>query len=192
MTWCIYLTHPEVTVDPEVPVPQWGLSDVGRERAAGALDLPFADDIRHVVSSSETKAVETANIFAKQKSLPVRSLKFLNENDRSATGYLPPEEFEATADRFFAEPKESIRGWERAIDAQARVTTGLQAALRGIPADQPVLFTGHGAVGTLLMCHLMNAPISRAHDQKRGGSWFRFERDWLTSQAGTDLAWTEL
>ena len=34
---------------------------------------------------------------------------------------MPPEEFEYTADLFFAHPEESIRGWERASDAQRRV-----------------------------------------------------------------------
>ena len=42
----------------------------------------------------------------------------LHENDRSATGYLPPNQFEAMADRFFAEPQASVLGWERAVDAQ--------------------------------------------------------------------------
>ena len=27
-----YLTHPQVQIDPDVPVPQWGLSPVGRAR----------------------------------------------------------------------------------------------------------------------------------------------------------------
>jgi broad specificity phosphatase PhoE len=192
MTWCVYLTHPEVEIDPSVPVQDWGLSDIGRERAKTARDLPFAPDIRDVVSSAETKAVETARAFVGDQDLPLHVLKFLHENDRSATGFLPPEEFEKTADQFFANPKESIRGWERAIDAQTRIVTGIRAALRGIKQEQPVLFTGHGAVGTLLMCHLMDAPVSRVHDQKRGGSWYRFEKDWLTSQAAGTLSWTEL
>ena len=45
----------------------------------------------------------------------------LGENDRSSTGYLPKAEFEAVADAFFARPEESVRGWERAVDAQRRI-----------------------------------------------------------------------
>ena len=29
----LYLSHPQVKIDANVPVPQWGLSDVGRGRA---------------------------------------------------------------------------------------------------------------------------------------------------------------
>ncbi|POF34025.1 histidine phosphatase family protein [Roseibium marinum] len=192
MTWCVYLTHPEVKIDPEVPVPEWGLSDAGRQRAAKAAFLPFAGDIRSVISSGETKAVETAQTFAARLNVFQRVLPFLHENDRSATGFLPPAEFEETANIFFADPYKSVRGWERAIDAQNRIVTGIRSALRHVPDADPVLFTGHGGVGTLLMCHLMGAPISRTHDQKRGGSWFRFDKAWLTDQTGRNLNWTEL
>jgi len=192
MTWCVYLTHPEVAIDPDIPVPDWGLSDLGRERAAKAATLPFAGEIRHVISSAEKKAVETAQVFAGRNNVFHRVLPFLHENDRSATGFLPPAEFEKTADAFFAEPNRSIRGWERAVDAQSRVVNGIKSALRHIPDDQPVLFTGHGAVGTLMMCHLMAEPISRTRDQSRGGCWYRFEKDWLVTQTGTDLGWIEL
>ena len=99
----------------------------------------------------------------------------MHENDRSATGFLPPREFEATADRFFAEPYRSVRGWERAIDAQARIAKAVDAALAEKPAHD-TLFVGHGAVGTLLYCRLAGVPISRCHDQPRGGgNWFRFD-----------------
>ncbi|WP_299476552.1 histidine phosphatase family protein [uncultured Roseibium sp.] len=192
MTWCIYLTHPEVEVDPNIPVPQWGLSTVGHARAEQATALPFTKEIGAIVSSGETKAIETARYFADKLSLEPRIREDLHENDRSATGFLPPDEFEQTADRFFADPKTSVRGWERAIDAQHRIVGGIQAVLSGIDPDLPVLFTGHGAAGTLLMCHLMGVSISRSHDQTRGGSWYRFEKDWLTTGAGQDLRWIEV
>ena len=72
----------------------------------------------------------------------------MHENDRSATGYLPGPEFEATADRFFAEPQISVRGWERAIDAQARILGAVAETLARHPGGD-LLLVGHGAVGTL-------------------------------------------
>ena len=30
----VYVTHPQVLIDPAVPVPDWGLSPLGRGRAA--------------------------------------------------------------------------------------------------------------------------------------------------------------
>ncbi|WP_420335221.1 histidine phosphatase family protein [Roseibium sp.] len=192
MTWCIYLTHPEVAIDPHVPVPEWGLSEIGRARAQQAAGLPFASEIGAIVSSGETKAIETAEYFAALHDITPVVRADLHENDRSATGFLPPAEFEAVADQFFADPETSVRGWERAVDAQTRIVTGVQDVLTGIAPETPVLLAGHGAAGTLLMCHLMNAAISRSHDQKRGGSWYRFEKDWLATQAARDLRWIEV
>jgi hypothetical protein len=56
----VYLTHPQVQIDPDVPIPRWGLSSVGRERAARTAALPWVRSLGRVVSSDETKAIEAA------------------------------------------------------------------------------------------------------------------------------------
>jgi hypothetical protein len=63
----------------------------------------------------------------------------MHENDRSATCFLEPNEFEAVADQFFAQSLVSVRGWERAIDAQFRIVREVEAVLAiGLTGD--VLF----------------------------------------------------
>lgn len=192
MGFCVYLTHPEVAIDPAVPVPDWGLSDIGRQRAEKAASLPWAWNIRHVVSSGERKAIETAAIFAGPLGLAPTAIEAMHENDRSATGFLPPDEFERVADAFFADPDTSIRGWERARDAQRRIVEAVQSALQDIPDAEPVLLSGHGGVGTLLKCHLMGVPISRVHDQSGGGHWYRFAKTDLETSSATGLDWVRL
>jgi orotidine-5'-phosphate decarboxylase len=170
-----YLTHPQVLIDPAVPVPRWGLSPEGRERARRLAASPFARRLERVVSSEEVKAVETAAPLAEAAGLEVEVRPDLHENDRSATGYLPPPEFEATADLFFAHPDESVRGWERAADAQARIVGAVSAILAERP-EATTVFVGHGGVGTLLLCHLLGRPIARMRDQPPGGgNLFAFE-----------------
>ncbi len=163
-----YLTHPQVQIDPDVPVPQWGLSPVGRARTEAAAQAGWLANTTHIVSSGERKAIETAGIIADRLGLAIEIREAMHENDRSATGFLAPAEFEQVADRFFAEPHLSVRGWERAVDAQARIVREAEAALVG---DRPgdILFVGHGAVGTLLFCHYAGHPIDRVHDQPAGG-----------------------
>lgn len=168
MTVAYYITHPEVQIDPAVPVPQWGLSERGRTRATEAARLPYVQSVRRIVSSTETKAVETAELLAGPTGVDVEIVAHMGENDRSATGFLPPPEFEATADRFFAEPHRSIRGWERAADAQDRIMTAVNRVLE-VHDGSPIAFIGHGGVGTLLKCGLKGIAISRAEDQKAGG-----------------------
>lgn len=173
MTRFLYLTHPQVRVDPAVPVPEWGLSDLGAARARAFAAAPGLAAFRRIVASTEVKAKEAAQILADALGLQVEVRAGLHENDRSATGYLPEPEFQAMADAFFAHPHESVRGWEKAADAQARIVSAVTAALAEAPGV-PTVFVGHGGVGTLLLCHLAGYPIARVHDQPPvgGGCWF--------------------
>lgn len=163
-----YLSHPDVTIDPKVPVKDWGLSARGRQRAEALAErhvLPFRAPL---FASSERKALDLAEILARANGGLVRSDGQFDENDRSATGFLPGEQFEAMADRFFAEPDESAAGWERAVDAQARVVAAVSEALERV--REPALFCGHGGVGTLLKCWVGQRAIARSEDQGRIGA----------------------
>ena len=115
----IYVTHPQVRIDPDVPVPHWGLSELGTARAQAAARCGWATQLSRILSSDETKALETAAILARPAGVEVEVLEHAGENDRSATGFLVPEEFEKAANWFFANPEQSFHGWERAVDAQS-------------------------------------------------------------------------
>ncbi len=160
-----FVTHPQVRIDPATPVPQWGLNDVGRARATAMLRQPWVANVDRILSSDETKALDTAAIVAGAIGVPIDVRVGLRENDRSSTGFLPGDEFESVADAFFAHPDRSVRGWETAADAQRRVVAATADVLE---AYGDVLVVGHGATGTLLLCHLLGVPISRGEDQTGG------------------------
>lgn len=166
-----YLTHPQVRVDPTVPVPCWGLSDAGRARVLAVAADGWLRGTTQVVASAEKKALDTAGPISDALRVRLEIREAMHENDRSATGFLPPSEFEAVADAFFAEPDKSIRGWEPAREAQKRIVKEADAVLtRSLPGH--VLFVGHGAVGTLLYCHYAKVDIDRVHDQPQGGGHY--------------------
>ena len=168
MTIAYYLSHPQVQIDPAVPVPEWGLSAAGPARLEALAGAGWLGTVRRIVSSEERKAIETAEVLSPlTDGAPVEILPGFHENDRSATGFLPPAEFEATADAFFAAPDRSVRGWGRATDAQARIVGAVDAVLAD--GEAPVLFVGHGGVGTLLKCHVKGEPIARTADQAAEG-----------------------
>lgn len=119
-----FITHPNVVVSPDVPVPRWPLSDLGKHRMRAGLRQPWVRDITSIYCSTE--------------------------------------------------PAVSVRGWERAVDARARVVKALE---RIAQKDNGVIaIVAHGAVGTLLYCHLAGEPIARRWDQppNGGGNYFRF------------------
>jgi broad specificity phosphatase PhoE len=177
MTHVRYLTHPQVKINPALPVPKWGLSEIGRMRTEALAKARRFSGTTQIISSGELKAIETAEIIGRELNITVDVNEAMHENDRSATGFLPSDEFETVASRFFAEPHVSIRGWERAIDAQQRITREVERVLARERAGD-VLFVGHGAVGTLLFCHYSGFSISRTYDQPAGGGqYFAFVKD---------------
>jgi broad specificity phosphatase PhoE len=176
----LYVTHPQVSMDAQVPVPLWGLSAEGRRRAVAFVERDVVPQGSMIFSSRETKAMQLADILAARIEALVLTDHLMGENDRRATGFLPPHLFEETADRFFAEPEASMSGWERAVDAQARIVATVTTAVASVPDGTPVVFCGHGAVGTLLKCHVGGRAISRSEDQSRhantgGGNCFVFD-----------------
>lgn len=182
-----FVTHPDVLIDPAMPVPDWLLSPRGRDRMAQALTLPWVASIRAVWCSTERKARDGAEILAGHLHLPVAELAQLGENDRSATGYLPRAEFEAVADLFFAHPENSVRGWERAADAQQRIIAAMRQVLAtSAGCGGNIAVVSHGGVGTLLLCHLRGGRIDRQHDQppNNGGNYFAFDAGTWTLHHG--------
>ena len=167
--YALYVTHPEVRIDPAVPVARWGLSERGHERAQAFARHPLVRAVRRVVSSSEVKAIELAQAMSVAARCSFTAEHDFGENDRASTGFVPAERFEQLADAFFARPEDSIEGWEPAAMAQARIVGAFEAALADHDLTSPIAFAGHGAVGTLLKCALDARAISRDEDQRRVG-----------------------
>ncbi len=138
------------------------------------LRQPWVRDITSIYCSTEQKAIDGATILSEHVGVAFAEVAELGENDRSATGFLPPDEFERVADEFFARPEVSVRGWERAVDAQARIVKAVERIAE--KENGVIAIVAHGAVGTLLYCHLAGEAIARRWDQppNGGGNYFRF------------------
>jgi broad specificity phosphatase PhoE len=177
MSAVIFITHPEVVIDPAVPVPRWPLSPVGRARMEAFAEALAGRPVAAVWSSDEQKALDGAAILAERLGAPRHVDEGLGENDRSATGYLAPPEFWEVVEQFFARPDESIRGWETARHAQDRIVSAMGGVDTASP-DGVVLVVAHGGVGALLTAHLQGVTIG-AEDRPGhagGGCYLVIER----------------
>jgi broad specificity phosphatase PhoE len=149
----LFITHPEVVVDPDIPVTRWRLSDKGVTRMRTFVASQMVERVHEVWASSETKAIEAAGLLAARFGLPVNVHPELGENDRASTGFLPPDEFELVANAFFA----------------------TDTILHRASASGDVAIVAHGAVGTLLMCAMLARPICRDLDQPFQGHFWSFD-----------------
>lgn len=173
-----FLTHAEVVIDPDVAITDWGLNAVGHARHASFARDPVLSAVTSIHTSEEQKAIDGAAHVAKATGLVAQQHPGLGENDRSATGFLPPDEFWPVVAQFFAAPDTSVRGWETARAAQTRIVTSVRDVLHAAPAGD-LLIVSHGGVATLLRCHLLRCDITQSEGGPHpgGGNWFAFDRD---------------
>jgi broad specificity phosphatase PhoE len=90
---------------------------------------------------------------------------------------LPYDGFMALMGEWIDRPEESVRGCERAVDAQSRIVAAVQVALHRSPVEANVAIVAHGAVGSLLLMHLRREPIGPALLVAGQGFYFAFERE---------------
>jgi broad specificity phosphatase PhoE len=181
----LYVTHPEVVIDPAVPSTAWRLSPDGRARAERFAARSLLPEGARIIASTERKTMETAAILSGGK--PFESDDMLRENERSATGYVGPEKFDVLFNAMFAQPDESSGGWETARATQQRVVSAVSAAL--VNQSLTTIFVGHGSAGTFLKCEIAGRPIARREEQRGmawpgGGNIFAF--DWEARRLITD------
>lgn len=178
MAHVIFLTHPEVVIDPAVPVPEWPLSPAGRRRMAWFGEVMGGRPVTAVWSSDERKALDGAEILAARLNVPHRVHPHLGENERSSTGFVAPPEFWEIVDAFFSRPDESIRGWETARAAQARIVGAIDQVLASESATGDIVVVSHGGVGRLLCAHLQSVEIGTEDRPSHpgGGCWMEFDR----------------
>jgi broad specificity phosphatase PhoE len=172
-----FLTHPEVVIDPAVPVPRWPLSAIGRRRARRFVDEALTGRaVAAVWSSDEQKAVDGGEIIATALGVPHRIAPELAENDRSSTGYIAPPEFWEVVTEFFARPDESVRGWATARDEQARIVRAVTRVAQEAPSGDLVIVS-HGGVGQLLAAHLQGVAIGQEDKPQHpgGGCWLELD-----------------
>lgn len=121
----ILIRHAAPAQDPNVPPPQWSLSDEGRA-AARAL----AAKLKHLapvaaVSSPEIKAFETVRIITEGLGLEVATDPAFAELHRPKWPFSDTASFEARVARLLENPHLSIEGAEPAGEAAARFSEGV-------------------------------------------------------------------
>lgn len=171
-----FITHPEVHIDPDVPAPQWSLSDRGKARMRQMTQQPWVQEIGAIYSSNEQKAIDGAEILADALGMSFTQWEALGEINRSATGYLPFDEFMDVYAEFLGNPTMSVRGWEVLVDAQRRIVDAIQTVVadaEGVNGD--IAIVAHGVVGLLYFCHIKGCPVSKEEEHPKaasGGNYF--------------------
>lgn len=147
----LLIKHARPQVDPAVSSEHWRLSDEGREKSAVLAQVLRGYDFGSIISSSEPKAVETAEILGKILAKPVRTGNDLFEHDRSNVPHMESREFISMMALFFKEPDRLVLGNETADEAYDRFGAAVDEIVSAEKGD--VAIVTHGTVLALFAAH---------------------------------------
>ena len=150
MQTLILVKHSLPEVDPSVPAREWRLSREGRRRArilGERLDRYNPD---RIFSSTEPKAIETAEIASDCLKIPMEIVEGLHEHERVNAGFLKRDRFEQSIRRLYVQPGDPIFGEETADGAHCRFTRAVHGLTDRYPTENIAIVT-HGTVLSLFV-----------------------------------------
>lgn len=126
-----------------MPSDEWRLSEEGRQRCGQLAERLAGYEPVVLLSSTEPKARETAELLAGRLGLEVRLSAGLRETARRTVGWLPREQLDRGIRALFERPDAIVFGEESAAAALTR----FQETVAGLP--EPSVVVTHGTVLSL-------------------------------------------
>lgn len=126
----ILIRHSEVAIDPSKPHHEWVLSESGRRLAVILAERLCTLQPDLIVTSTETKAIQTGQIVAQQMNVPVKTVDDLHEHQRRQMPYTSQPVFEENVAKFFNHPTELVFGSETAEQVYQRFKWAIGALLQ--------------------------------------------------------------
>ncbi|WP_428938270.1 histidine phosphatase family protein [Fontivita pretiosa] len=153
----ILIKHASPLVVPGEPAHRWRLSEQGR-----AACVPLAEALRNhapavIVSSTEPKAVETAELVAAHLAIPHETASDLHEHDRSNVPHMRSGEFISMMELMFRKPDQLVLGRETARQAQQRFSRAVESVINR-HKDRDLAIVSHGTVIALFVAQHSATP----------------------------------
>jgi broad specificity phosphatase PhoE len=139
----LLVRHSVPEVDPAQSAEAWPLSEEGRRRCGPLAARLAVHEPTAIVSSTEPKARETAELVGTELGLEVREDAALRETARRTVSWLEPEEFRRAVRTLFEHPDEVVFGEESASGALARFSAAVDEL------SEETVVVSHGTVISL-------------------------------------------
>lgn len=164
MSHLILVKHSLPAIDPSQPAREWLLNEEGQRRCSVLAEALRKYGPQAIVSSAEPKARDTAERVGLDLGLVNTPLPDLREHARQTAPFLGKAKFDATMQRFFAEPDVLVFGEETADTAYARFVSAVKQATAQHDGKTLVV-VAHGTVISLLVSRACNVDAFRLWKQ---------------------------
>ena len=144
----VLVKHSMPEIEPDRPASTWRLGEIGRQRSELLASSLSSFNPQVIWSSTEPKAVETAEIVAGAFGVPVQIANGLEEHHRDGVPFYPTrDEFDGAVEQFFRSPDQLVLGTETAEQARDRMAAAIDEVIDAGQADSIVVT--HGTAITL-------------------------------------------
>jgi broad specificity phosphatase PhoE len=151
----ILIKHALPIIDPQAPSKTWLLSEEGQNTTTTFARTLKDYQPRHIFSSPEPKALETALTIANVFHIPFEIVNDLHEHHRANEPYDHDRTtFINKIKAFFENPNQLVYGEETAEQARTRFHVGLLSAWRK-HREENIAVVSHGTVISLFVAHLI-------------------------------------
>ena len=147
------LRHAHTEVDSGHPVSSWSLSSKGLEQARAAKDA-IGLNFDSIYSSSEKKAIQTAEIFLPSPENNILTNHLLNELNRDAGPFMTSEDYKKAVKFALENPEHGVHHWEPARNAYRRFLQGIKQ-IEEENAGAIILVVSHGLVLSLFFAYAL-------------------------------------
>jgi len=131
----------------------------GRQRCIPLAVQLAAYNLDVIVTSTESKAVETGKLAAQKLGIPCQTAENLHEHEReTAPNFDTQAEFLEAVNAVFSRPAELVFGDETGQEARERFANAVETVMNAYPRDNIAIVT-HGTVLSLLVSQFTGKEI---------------------------------
>jgi broad specificity phosphatase PhoE len=179
----ILVKHARPEIVSNQPPEMWRLSEEGRASCALLATQLTKYELQLVVSSDEAKAIETAELLARDLRIGHEIAPDLHEHDRSNVPHMPSREFISHIELMFRRPAQRVLGRESADEAADRFERAVRGCIQR-HRERSIAIISHGTVISLV--------IARHNDCNAFDLWRRMALPSYAVLSSADLTLQEL
>lgn len=148
----ILIRHAQSAPNSETHQSEWTLTAQGEQSCRLLADFLRTQQITHIYSSHEIKAIKTAELSAQLIDCETTVFDGLEEQNNDGVGWFESsEDFKAAVQKLFEQPNEPVFGAETASQAAARFRSTLSVIAATHQQQGTVGITTHGRVMTAFL-----------------------------------------
>lgn len=163
----ILIRHSKSLVNPNIPIPTWGLSEEGVELAKKLNRIPQIQTLDMVYSSLQPKALETAILATKNTGIPIKTDDRLTESTSFTNKFVTPEELEQNTKKYYSDKHLSFNNGETSDEALKRFMAAISDITKEETDKKNVGIVSHGNILTTFASQFVDRDVHELHESIR-------------------------